>query len=117
MYASYIYIYVKFIYNILHPNNSTVQSIINNKLLLYPNSVLSENYKYLMSKYKLSHLDLNMSLIHVLNKIKVPLLSAYESSVCDTVRELCQLRDNLYSCDICIDKTDITAMLNDVCTE
>ena len=108
---------LKFIYNLLHTNNSTVQSIVNSKLLLYPNSVLSENYTYLMSKYKLSHLDWNMSLIHVLNKIKVPPQSVYESSVCNTLRELCQLRDNLCSCDICIDMTDITAMINDVCTE
>ena len=108
---------VTFIYNLLHTNNSTVQSIVNSKLLLYPNSVLSENYKYLMSKYKLSHFDWNPSLLHVLNKIKVPPLSVYESSVCSTVRELCHLRDNLYSCDICIDMTDITAMLNVVCTE
>ena len=42
----------------------------------------------------------NLSLSHVLNKIKVPPLSVYELSVCNTVRELCQLRDNLYSCDI-----------------
>ena len=55
--------------------------------------------------------------MHVLNKIKVPPLSVYESSVCNTVRDLCQLRDNLYSCHICIDINDITAMLNDVCTE
>ena len=34
-----------------------------------------------------------------------------------TLCELCQLKDNLYSCDICIDMTDITAMLNYVCTE
>ena len=53
----------------------------------------------------------------MLNKIKVPPLSVYELSVCNTVRELCQLRDNLYSCDICIDMTDITEMLNDICTE
>ena len=82
-----------------------------------PNSVLRENYKYLMSKYKISHLDWNLSLLHVLNKIEVPPLSVYESSVCNTVRELCQLRDNLYSCDIYIDMTDINAMLNVVCTE
>ena len=69
---------VKFIYKFLHTNNSPIQSIINSKLLLYPNSVLSENYKYLMSKYKHSHLDWNMSLIYVLNKIKVPPLSVYE---------------------------------------
>ena len=66
---------VKYIYNLLHTNNSTVQSIVNSKLLLYPNSVLSENYKYLMSKYKISHLDLNLSLLYVLNKIEVPPLS------------------------------------------
>ena len=53
----------------------------------------------------------------MLNKIKVPPLSVYELSVCNTVRELCQLRDNSYSCNICIDMTDITAMLNDVSTE
>ena len=53
--------------------------------------MLSENYKYLMSKYEHSHLDRNLSLIHVLNKIKVPPLSVYELFVCNTVRELCQL--------------------------
>ena len=56
---------VKYIYNnLLHTNNSTVQSIVNSKLLLYLNSVLSENYKYIMSKYKISHLDWNLSLLH-----------------------------------------------------
>ena len=75
---------VKFIYNRLHTNNSTVQSIVNSKLLLYPNSVLSENYKYLMSKYTQSHLDWNLSLMHVLNQIKVPPLSVYELSICNT---------------------------------
>ena len=40
---------VKFIfYNLLHTNYSTVQSIVNSKLLLYPKSVLSENFKYLI---------------------------------------------------------------------
>ena len=69
--------------------------------------MLSENYKYIMSKYKTSHLDWNLSILHVLNKIEVLPLSVYESSVCNTVRELCQLRDNLYLCDIYIDMTDI----------
>ena len=53
----------------------------------------------------------------MLNKIKVPPLSVYELSVCSTVRELCQLRDNLYACDIYIDMTDNNVMLNEVCTE
>ena len=108
---------VKYIYNLLHTNNSTVQSIVNSKLLLYPNSVLSENYKYILSKYKISHLDWNLSLLHVLNKIEIPPLSVYELSVCTSVRELCRLRDNLYSCDIYIDTNDINAMLNVICTE
>ena len=51
----------------------------------------------------------------MLNKIEVPPLSVYELSVCNTVSELCQLRGNLYSCDISIDITDINAMLNVVC--
>ena len=62
-------------------------------------------------------IDWNLSLLHVLNKIEVPPLSVHELSVCNTVRELCQLRDNLYSCDIYIDTTDINAMPNLVCTE
>ena len=78
VYTSYRYLIIDlFICNILHTNNSTVQTIGNRKLLLYPNLVLSENYKYLMSKYKVSHLDWNLSSIHVLNKIEVPLLSVY----------------------------------------
>ena len=70
-----------------------------------------------MSKYKISHLDWNLSLLHVLYKIEVPPLSIYELSVDNTVHELCQLRDNLYLCDIYIDMTDINAMLNVVCNE
>ena len=53
----------------------------------------------------------------MLNKIEIPPLSGYKLSVCNTVRDLCQLRDNVYSCDIYIDMTDINAMLNGVCTE
>ena len=88
--------FVKFIYNLMNTNTSTVQSIVNIKLLLYPNYWLSENYKYLMSKYKISHLDWSLSLLHVLNKIEVPPLSLYELSVCNTVRELCQLRELVF---------------------
>ena len=53
----------------------------------------------------------------MLNKIKVPPLSVYELYVCNTVHVLCQSRYNLYSCVIYIDMTDITAMLNEECTE
>ena len=53
----------------------------------------------------------------MLNTIEVPPLSVYELSVCNTVSEPCQRRDNMYSCDIYIYMTDINAMLNYVCTE
>ena len=98
-------------------NRITILIIIVVLYYLYTHS--NNNYisNYLMSKYKISHLDWNLSLLHVLNKIEVPPLSVYELSVCNTVRELCQFRDNLYSCDIYIDTTDINAMLNVVCTE
>ena len=59
----------------------------------------------------------NFNMCGIKIKIEVPPLSVYELSVCNTVRELCQLRDNLYSCDIYIDTTDINAMLNVVCTD
>ena len=74
-------LYRRLSYNLLHTNNSNVQSLVYSKLLLYPN---------------LNQVILIVSLIHVLNKINVPPLSAYELSVCNNVRELCQLRDNLY---------------------
>ena len=61
---------VKYIYNLLHTNNSTVQSIVNSKLLLYPNSVLSENYKYIMSKYKISQ-KLTFEYIHSICSIRM----------------------------------------------
>ena len=56
-----------------------------------------------------------LGLIHVSDKIKVPPLSEYEPSVCNTVQKLCQLRENLYSCHIYIDMTDANAMLNEGC--
>ena len=34
-----------------------------------------------------------------------------------TLCELYPLRDNLYTCDMYIEMSDITAMLNKVCTE
>ena len=85
---------IKFIYNILHTNNSTVQSIVNIKLL-------SENYTYLMSKYKLSNIDCNLSLIYVLTKIKYH-HCLNMNHLYTTLRKLCQLRDNLYAYDIYI---------------
>ena len=60
---------VMFILNLLHTNNSNGQSIVDSKLLLYPNSMLSENYIYPIYKYKMIHLDWKLSLLHVLNKI------------------------------------------------
>ena len=59
---------------------------------------MSENY--LMSKYKISHIDWSLSIKHVLNKMKLPPLNENESSVRKNVRDLCQLKHNLYSCDI-----------------
>ena len=50
----------KYIYNLLHSNNSTVKSFTNHTLLLYPKSLMSGNYKHLMYKYKLCHLDWTM---------------------------------------------------------
>ena len=64
---------------------------------------MSKNYKYLMSRYKTSQLDWNLSFLHVLNK---------KLCVCNTMRELCQLRNNLYSCDIYIDMTKVISNNN-----
>ena len=50
-----------------------------------------------MSTYKPSQLDWNLSLMHVLNKIIVLPLIVNVSFVRNTVLELCQLRDILYS--------------------
>ena len=89
---------VKYIHNLLHTNNTTLQSIVNSKIWLCPNAVLSENYKYLCYKYKLGHMDWNMSITQILKYVK---LSPSETQllVCNTIYDFCQVRERVTHCD------------------
>ena len=63
-----------------------------------PRSTLAGNYKYLLYKYKFSHLDFDLDIGNILSKIP---LKTVNDSVTYTTRELCELRDHVkYTCEI-----------------
>ena len=93
----------------MHTNNSTVQLLVNSKLLLYPHSVLSENYTYQMSKWPWCSASSVVIMVSkwpwleyeshtcIIYNLSLP-MNEDEWYVCNNVRVLCQLRDTLYSC-------------------
>ena len=82
----------KYIYNLMHSDNITVQCIVKCKLNLCPYSVLSENYRYLCFKYKLGYLYWCIELRTLLIKI-----TEYQNEenilVCNIIHELLEIRD------------------------
>ena len=104
----------KHIYNSLHTNNKVLQSIITSKILLSPNSIFSENIRYLMYKYKLGHLDWHVSLSHILNKINIVQNHAHVC-ICNTISELCKIRDGIIQCDIVNNLGHIQDIIDDIC--
>ncbi len=105
----------KYIYNLLHCDNNLVRSIVNSKLLYGANSIISENYKYLMYKYKLGHLDWDMSLYHILKQINFK-ISNTQLGVCNTIIELCKMRDGVVQCDILNSVPQIQSIIDYLCT-
>ena len=49
----------KYIYNLLHCENITVQQIVNCKLLS-STSIFADNYRYLCNKYNIAHSDCHL---------------------------------------------------------
>ena len=77
----------KFIFNLMHNENFVVKQVTTYKLLC-PRSTIADNYKYLYCKYRIAHADL---IIFLMKKICVEYTN-HDYSVCNTVRELCDIR-------------------------
>ncbi len=104
----------KFIYNLIHCDNVTVRQIAKYKLNLCPRSTISQNYRYLCFKYKLCHLDWCNNLKPLLSKI-VRVYSDEELVVCNTIYELCELRDGVRQCNVMCSKDFLHRIIEDLC--
>ena len=93
-------------------DNDTVRSITQSKLYS-PRSIIGENYRYLLYKYKFSHLDFYSDIGNIVNKIKV---EANDDYISHTVKELIELRDHVSECSIVSPKI-IYLLLGELCTE
>ena len=104
----------KYIHNLIHNSNAVVRSIVTSKLLFHSKSIFSENYKYLSFKYKLGHLDWSLNISHVLKHIKIVEVLP-QQRICDTVIELCKLRDGLIECEFVNNVAHIQSMIDSLC--
>ena len=104
----------KYVHNLIHNSNAVVRSIVNSKLLFHSKSIFSENYKYLSFKYKLGHLDWSLNVSHVLKQIKIVEVIP-QQQICDTVIELCKLRDGLIECEFVNNVNHIQSMIDSLC--
>ena len=81
-----------------------------------PRSVFAENFEFLLCKYKLSYADWEHNPSHVLGKIKV-LPNPHKLTICDTIRELCELRDGIQYCYILNNVIYINTLIEKLSTE
>ena len=77
------------IFFLMHNENSVVRLVTTYKLLC-PRSTISDNYKYLCCKYRIAHADWNNNVNFLMKKICVEYTN-HDYSVCNTVRELCDM--------------------------
>ena len=106
----------KYIYNILHSDNNVIKTIVHSKLYMSPKSIIAENYKYISYKYKLSHTDWTESFSYVINKITVP-PDPKRIALCNTIRELCEIRDGTKQCEILLNIEFVEALIAQLCVE
>ena len=105
----------------MHSTNTVVRKISRYKIwaLHCPRSIISENYKYLSTKYGISTSDWFMDLKGILRKITRH-YSEDEILICNTIKQLCELRDGVIQCDVINNATDINllrSIINDLCIE
>ena len=81
------------IYNTVHHPNELVRLLLHVKLA-FANSVFAENFRYLSFKYQFTREDWNKPCYFLLGKVKfkTPL---HVQSTCQTIVELCNIRDGL----------------------
>ena len=104
----------KFIFNLMHNENSVVRQVTTYKLLC-PRSTIADNYKYLCCKYRIAHADWHNNVNFLMKKICVEYTN-HDYSVCNTVRELCDIRDGVKQCDY-FDNDEISILLTSLCTD
>ena len=90
-------IHISFIYNALHHPNELVRLLLHVKLAS-ANSVFAENVRYLSFRYQITREDWNKPHSFLLGKVKfkTPL---HVQFTCQTIVELCNIRDGLSFCD------------------
>ena len=81
-----------------------------------PKSIIAENYKYISYKYKPSHTDWTEGFSYVINKITVP-PEPKSIALCNTIRELCEIRDGTKQCEILLNIEFVEALIAQLCVE
>ena len=104
----------KYIYNLLHCENITVQQIMKCKLLS-STSIFADNYRYLCNKYNIAHSDWYRDMPFITNMICTEYTN-HQYDISKTVIELCELRDDVAHCGV-VNRTDICSLLEVLCTD
>ena len=89
---------IKCIHMCLNHDNDIYRSISLSKLLC-KNSNFSSNDNYLSCKYELSNKDWYLDTNHLLGKVRLKCQLNITCSSCQSVIELCEIRDGLSSCE------------------
>ena len=97
----------KYISNLLHCDNITVQQIVKCKLLS-PTSIFADNYRYLYNKYNIAHSDWYRDMSFITNMICTEYTN-HQYDICKTITELCELRDGIAPCGV-VNRTDICSL-------
>ena len=71
---------------------------------------------YHTNNYKLSHTDWTESFSYVINKITVP-PDPKSIALCNTIRELCEIRDGTKQCEILLNIEFVEALIAQLCVE
>ena len=98
----------------MHHPNELVRLLLHVKLAS-ANSVFAENCRYLTFKYQITREDWNKPHSFLLGKVKLknPL---HVQSTCQTIVELCNIRDGLSFCDG-LNYSNIICILNALCLQ
>ena len=102
----------RFIYNSINHSNKTSSNILRVKLVCV-NSTFSANYQYLSESWILSEANWYINVDHLMGKVRNKMSILYPKPIlCNVLKELCAIRDNITTCDIA-SITDIIAMIED----
>ena len=66
-------------------------------------------------KYGLTEADWYINIDHLMGKVRKKSILYLNPILCNVLKELCAIRDNITTCDIA-SITDIIAMIEDICT-